>query len=113
MRKIIEQLKNSIQKAVENPKIRKRAIIVTAVFLVLQLYFVQMLIAAELLFVLGFIVCLALAGILYIVGTIGERGFDLIEAGVRAASGPTRRGLAAIEEFGRKSMRSTRSESAH
>ena len=113
MRNLLEQLKSWFLKAWENPKVRKRATIVSAVFLVLQLYFVRELIAAELLFCLGFIVCLALAGIFYVVGTIGDWGFGLVEAGVRAASGPTRRGFAALEDFTRKSLRTTRSESAH
>lgn len=113
MKKILGLLKSQFVKLAENPKVRKRAIIVTAVFLILQIYFVRELIAAELLFFLGFIVCLALAGIFYVVGTIGEQGFDLIEAGVRAASGPTRRGWAALEDYTRKSLRPTRSQSAH
>ncbi|HUO34709.1 MAG TPA: hypothetical protein VMU43_06940 [Candidatus Acidoferrum sp.] len=113
MRNIIEQLKSWLSNTVENPKVRKRGLIATAVFLILQIYFVRELIAAELLFVLAFVVCLALAGIFYVVGTLGERSFDLIEAGVKAASGPTRRGIAAIEEYGRKSVRHISSESAH
>lgn len=113
MHKIVEQLKSLLWKVAENPKIRKRAIFVTAVLLILQLYLVQMLIAAELLFVLGFVVCLTLAGVFYIVGSLGEQSFDLIEAGIHAASGPTRRGLAALEEFGQKSIRHIGSESAH
>lgn len=113
MKKILGQLKPLFVKFAENPKVRKRAAIFTAVFLILQIYFVRELIAAELLFFLGFVVCLALAGIFYVVGTIGERGFDLVEAGVRAASGPTRRGWAVLEDFSRKSLRPTRSESAH
>lgn len=113
MQKILGQLSTWVLKLAENPVVRKRALTVTAVFLILQIYFVRELIAAELLFVLGFVVCLILAGVFYVVGTIGDWGFGLAEAGVRAASGPTRRGLAAIEEFGRKSLRNTHSESAH
>jgi hypothetical protein len=113
MDRLYRLLKSKFLNLAETPKIRKRAAIATLVFLVLQIYFVRELIAAELIFCLGFVVCLALAGIFYVVGTIGERGFDLVEAGVRAASGPTRRGWAALEEISRKSLRQTHSESAH
>lgn len=113
MKKILGLLKPFFVKFAENQKLRNRVIMFTAVFLIFQLYFIRELIVAELLFSLGFVVCLALAAIFYVVGTIGERGFDLVEAGVRAASGPTRRGWAALEDFSRKSFRATRSESAH
>jgi len=113
MQKLLGNLKIYFSKLAENPTVRKRAIIATTIFLVLQLYFVRELIAAELLFCLGFVFLLVLAGIFYVVGTIGDWGFGLVEAGVKAASGPTRRGLAALEDVTRKSLRATRSESAH
>jgi hypothetical protein len=83
-----------------------------AVVFTLQMYFVRELLAAELLFGLGFAVLLSLGGIFYLVGAIGERGLDLTEAGVRVIADSARRGYASLEEISRKSFRHPRSESA-
>src|ERR1700723_3295642 len=78
-------------------RVRKRLLFALAVFLFLQLYFVRELIAAELLFGLGFLVLSVLAGIFYLVGSIGERSFSLMETGARAISPVARRGYARLE----------------
>ena len=93
-------------------RVRKRLLLVLAIFLFLQLYFVRELIAAELLFGLGFLVLVVLGGIFYLVGSMGERSFDLIEAGARAISPLARRGYAKLEAISKRPFRHPRSESA-
>lgn len=83
-----------------------------AVLVVLQIYFVRELIAAELLFGLLFAVLLVVGGICYVVGVIGERGLDWAEVGVRVLARSARRGYNSLEELSRKSVRHPRSESA-
>jgi hypothetical protein len=83
-----------------------------AIFFVFQLYFVRELVAAELLFGFGFAVLLAVAALAYLVGSLGERGLDFAEVGVRVIGDSARRGFSAIEEISRKQFRQTRSESA-
>jgi len=93
-------------------KVRKRLLFVLAIFLFLQLYFVRELIAAELLFGLGFLVLAVLGGIFYLVGSVGERSFDLMESGARAISPLARRVYAKLEGISKKPFRHPRSESA-
>ena len=47
---------------------------------ILQVYFLQELLAAEILFALGFTVLLLIGGSLYLVAALGERGLELAEA---------------------------------
>jgi hypothetical protein len=108
----IERLQSIVGWATKEAKVRKRLILGLLVFLVLQLYFVRELIAAEVLFGLGFLVLLAFGLIFYLVGAMGERGFDLLENGGRAAAPMVRRGYAKIEELSKKPFRHPRSESA-
>jgi hypothetical protein len=97
-------VKNSI-------RIRKGMWAILAVFVTLQAYFVRELLAAELLFALGFVVLLLLGAIAYFLGTLGERGLDWTEAGVRVVASSARRGYGALEELGR-TFRRLRSQSA-
>ena len=96
----------------EKAKIRKGMFSVIGVVFILQLYFVRELLAAELLFGLGFAVLLAIGGIIYLVGALGERGLDFAEAGIRVISETARRSYNGLEEFSRKPFRHPRSESA-
>ncbi len=112
MRAIWEQARDSISAAARKPKVRNRVLTVLAVFLILQIYFVREILAAELLFGLGFAVLLALGVLFYVVGAIGERGLDLAEVGVRAVTPWARRGYVALEDLSRRSFRHPRSESA-
>ncbi len=105
MKVIWGQLKESVTAAAKEPKVRKRALAVLSVFLILQIYFVREILAAELLFGLAFAVLLALAALFYVVGAIGERGLDFAEAGVRAVAPWARRGYVALEDISRKSFR--------
>jgi hypothetical protein len=112
MKNALGQLKVSLATIIERAKIQKGLLMFLAVLFTLQMYFVRELLAAELLFGLGFAVLLFLGGIIYLVGAIGERGLDLTEAGVRVVAGSARRGYAGLEEISRKSFRHARSESA-
>ena len=98
--------------AAREAKVRKRLLAILAVILFLQLYFVRELVAAELLFGVGFCVLLALVGIFYLLGVIGERGFSFMEAGLRAMGPLARRGYYRLDEISKKPSRHPRSESA-
>ena len=95
-----------------SPKTRRRLFWTLGTLFILQLYFVRALIAAELLFVVLFAAMFALAGICYLLGTIGEHGLDWAEAGVRVIASTARRSRSAIEEISKKSFRHPHSESA-
>lgn len=112
MKKLLEQSKSVAISIVEKAKVRKGLLLGIAVFFVLQLYFVRELLAAELLFGLGFSVLLAIGALAYLVGSIGERGLDFAEVGIRVVGVSARRGFSAIEEISRKQFRHPRSESA-
>ena len=96
----------------QKAKVRKGMLSVVAVFFILQMYFVRELLAAELLFGLGFAVLLMLGVLFYAVGTLGEKGLDV--GGSRRARdlqfGAPR--LCGLEEISRKPFRHPRSESA-
>ena len=96
----------------EKTKERKGLMAVLTVLVVFQLYFVRELLAAELLFGIGFAFLLLLGVIFYAVGALGERAFDGMEAGVRVVGHSARRGYARMEEFSKKPFRHPRSESA-
>ena len=99
-------------KAFQKKQFRKWLISFVAVLIVLQLYFVREMLAAEVLFGMGFAVLLALCGIFYVVGAVGERGLDLAEAGIRVAARSARWGFSSIEDFSKKQFRHRHSESA-
>jgi hypothetical protein len=95
-----------------HPKTRKRIIWTASILFILQLYFVRELIAAELLFGALFAVLFLFVGICYLVGTIGERGLDWAEIGVRAVATTARRGYSTVEDLSKRSFRHLHSESA-
>jgi len=112
MKKALGQLTGCASALIEKAKIRKGMLSIIAVLFILQLYFVRELLAAELLFGLGFVVLLVLGGIFYLVGAIGDRGLDWAEAGIRVIGDSARRGYSSLEEISRKPFRHPRSESA-
>ncbi|HEY0703638.1 MAG TPA: hypothetical protein VGD60_12805 [Candidatus Acidoferrales bacterium] len=112
MKRHIETLQLASKRIWEKAKVRKGMLSIVAAFFILQLYFVRELLAAELLFGMGFAVLFCLGLLVYAVGAIGERGLDVAEVGVRVISNSARRGYAGLEEISRKSFRSPRSESA-
>lgn len=112
LKDMFEELKRLAGVAWQNRKIRNRVLWGGAIFVVLQLYFVRELIAAELLFGVFFAFALALTGLFYVVGTIGMQGLDWAEIGVRAVATTARRGYSALEEISKKPIRHPHSESA-
>jgi len=113
MNTVLAQLQNLGKNVIRKARVRKGLLALAAAFFVLQLYFVRALIAAELIFVMLFVVILALVGISYVLGTIGERGLEWAEVGVRAFAGAAKRGYVALEEeISKRPFRHPRSESA-
>jgi hypothetical protein len=112
MKTFLDQSKSLALLIVEKAKVRRGLLLGVATLFVFQLYFVRELLAAELLFGLGFAVLLAVAALAYLVGSLGERGLDFAEVGVRAIGDSARRGFSALEEISRKQFRHPRSESA-
>jgi hypothetical protein len=112
MKTLLNKLQTMLMGIIEKAKVRKGLLSMLAVFFVLQVYFVRELIAAELLFAMGFAVLMVLGGIVYLIGAIGERGLDWAEAGIRVSTDFARRGYAGLEELSRKPFRHPRSESA-
>jgi len=96
----------------QNKKVRGRVGWGLAIFLVLQLYFVRELLAAELLFGLLFAFLISLAVLFYAVGTIGVNGLDWAEAGARVVASSARRTYSTFEEISKKPFRHPHSESA-
>jgi len=96
----------------QKKQLRKWLISLFAILFVLQLYFVREMLAAEVLFGMGFAVLLVLCGIFYVVGAVGERGLDLVEAGIRVAARSARWSFSTIEDFSKKQFRHRHSESA-
>jgi hypothetical protein len=100
------------KKVAQKKQFRKWLVSLLVVLFVLQLYFVREMLAAEVLFGMGFAVLLALCGIFYAVGALGERGLDLAEAGIRMVARSARWSFSAIEDFSKKQFRHRHSESA-
>lgn len=112
MKTHLTKLQTMLAGLIEKAKVRKGLFLILGIFFILQVYFVRELIAAELLFGLGFAVLMVLGGIVYLVGAIGERGLDWAATGVQVTATAARRGYAGLEELSRKPFRHPRSESA-
>jgi hypothetical protein len=106
------QLITSLKSFFRQPKVRKRLLLALAILFVLQLYFVRELIAAELLFGLFFAVILAVVGIVYLLGAVGEWSISAGEVGARVIAHSARRGYATLEEISKKPFHRPHSESA-
>jgi hypothetical protein len=89
----------------------KGLLAILAVFVVFQLYFVRELLAAELLFGIGFAVLLVLGGIFYLVGALGVRALNATDVVARILAHSARRGYSKIEEVSKKPFRHPGSES--
>ena len=112
MKIILGRLNKFVAGVTAKAKVRKGMLTAIGIVFVLQLYFVRELLAAELLFALAFGVLLVIGGTAYLLGTLGERGLDLTEAGIRVLARSARRGYSLVDELSRKSFRHARSESA-
>jgi len=94
------------------PQTRKRIIWAVAILLVLQLYFVRELIAAELLFGALFVALFLIVSVCYLIGMVWENGLTWAETGARAVVSFTRRSYSTLEEFSKRPFRHPHSESA-
>jgi hypothetical protein len=112
MKTILGKLNAGVAAIKQDAKLRNRILLGILALAILQTYMVRELLAAELLFGLGFAVLFVLGVVFYAVGTLGERGLDWAEAGIRVATPLVRRGYAAIEDFSKRPFRHPRSESA-
>jgi hypothetical protein len=112
MKTVLAETKDLASSFWQNRKVRIRMSWGLAIFLVLQLYFVRELIAAELIFGMLFGFTFALGVLFYFVGTIGVNGREWAEAGARAAVNSARRGYSTLEEISKKPFRHPHSESA-
>jgi hypothetical protein len=112
MKPVFDELKVMWSRVAHNSIVRKRLGWGLAIFLILQLYFVREMIAAELLFGMLFAFLLALAALFYVVGTIGVNGMDWAEMGARVVASSARRGYSTLEEISKKPFRHPHSESA-
>jgi hypothetical protein len=112
MKTVLARLETFSKDMIRKAKVRKGLLSIVAIFFILQLYFVRELIAAEVIFGLLFLGILALVGVSYVLGTIGERGLEWTEVGVRAIAGSARRGYIALEDLSKRPFRHPRSESA-
>ena len=105
-------VKASAGRILGKPKVRKRLFWILAIFFILQIYFVRELLAAEVLFGLGFAVLALLTGVSYVVGLIGERGLDWVEGAARVIAHLARLTYAFAIEISKKPFRHPHSESA-
>jgi hypothetical protein len=112
MNALSEQIDHFKAIAAKILKERKGLLAVIAVLVFFQLYYVRELLAAELLFGIGFAFLFVLGLIFYGVGAMGVRAFDGLEVGVRVAGQSARRGYSKIEDFSKRPFRHPRSESA-
>ena len=83
-----------------------------AVLVALQFYFVWQLLAAFLLFTLGFAVLAGVALVFYLVEQAGQLSLAWVEPRTRVMAGLARRGLVLLEDLSKKSFRRPRSETA-
>jgi len=102
---LLESLKIKYQGAADNAKVRRIAIPLLGIGLVLQIYFLRELLAAELLFGLGFVVLFSLGALFYLIGAVGERGLDWADVAMRAIGRSARLRGVTREELGKKSLR--------
>ena len=77
-----------------------------------QLYFVRELVAALLLFALGFAVLAGLVLVFFLAEQAGQVSLAWVEPRTRAVAGLARRGLVLIEELSKRPFRRPRSETA-
>lgn len=112
MNNLWDRLKAELLGLLRQSRVQKWLISALAVLLILQLYFVREMLAAEVLFGIGFAMLLVICGVFYLVGAIGEWVLDLAEAGIRVAVRSTRWSVATVEEISKKQFRRPHSESA-
>ena len=103
--RVSQAVSQSFKRILSEKKTRKWLWIVVVAFIALQIYFVQEMLAALMLFTGVFIVFAFGALILYLIDRAGQWGLDW-------AGNQARRGLTAAEEISKKHHRRPRSEPA-
>ena len=98
MKKGSAQIKAFVATVIEKAKIPIGLLMFLAVLFTLRMYFVRELLAAELLFGLGFAILLLLGGIIFLVGAIGGQALDWTETGIRVITDSARRGYPRASE---------------
>ena len=109
---VLDRAKKLAVVAAKQARLRKGLTLLLGVILFLQMYFVRELLAAEILFGIGFLVFLVLVAVFYGVGFLGEQGVSLIERGYQVSAPVARRGFSRLEELSKRPFRHPRSESA-
>ena len=94
-----------VSKVFSEPRARKWVWIGVVAFVALQIYFVQEMVAALVLFTGLFMVCALIALVLYLIDRAGRWGLE-------AAEHQAKRALVAAEEISKKQLRRPRSEPA-
>jgi hypothetical protein len=112
MHRIFDVLSAKVGDIWKQAKARKWFFRAVAAILILQLYFVRELLAAELLITIAFLVFMAIVGICYAIGTLGELGIAATETGLRVAAEGTKRGVSALEQISRNAVRHFPTETA-
>jgi hypothetical protein len=105
MNNFLELLSTQAERIWKQAKVQKGLFSILAAVLIFQIYFVRELLAAELLLAIAFLVVMTIAGICYAFGIIGELSIAATEIGLRAAGESTKRGISALEQFSRDSIR--------
>ena len=86
-------------------RVRKRLLLVLAIFLFLQLYFVRELVAAFALFALGFAAIAFVVMSLYMVQKVWEVGVQRVADSQHPVVDIARRGVNAVEDLARRPLR--------
>jgi uncharacterized membrane protein YqjE len=110
--KLSQQLKQKFVQKFSEKKARKWMWAALAAFLALQIYFVQEMLAALILFTGVFVIVALLALMMYLVDQAGQWSLEWAGEHVRPAIHLLRRGWTFVEELSKKPFRRPRSETA-
>jgi hypothetical protein len=112
MREHLNRWKHYFREPLGKAQLRRSLWWAVGIAVVLQMYFVRELIAAEIIFGVFFVGLFFVASAIYLVARLGEQGLRWSESGVRWFGNSARRSGSAWEYFTRKSPARANSESA-
>ena len=101
-----------VREYLRDKKTRKWLWVGLAAYIGLQIYFVQEMLAALILFTVAFLFFAIVAGVLYLVDRAGEWGLDWAGHQAKPAVELARRGLTAVEDVSKKQLHRPRSQPA-
>jgi hypothetical protein len=101
-----------VSKFFREKKTRKWLWVGLAAYIGLQIYFVQEMLAALLLFTIAFVVCAIVLAILYLVDRVGQWSLGWAGQQAKPAIELARRGLNAVEDVSKKQLHRQHSEPA-